>query len=57
MLIPILLLVALVAIVATAHSRRKNGTLSQAGYSKLVSGVSIAVTVAALAVLFLRLQR
>jgi hypothetical protein len=57
MLIPILLLVALIAVVATAHSRRKSGTLSQAAYSKLVSGVSIVVTIAALAVLVSRLQR
>ena len=57
MLIPILLLVALVAVVAVAHSRRKKGTMSEAAYSKLVSSVSIAVTIAALAVLVLRLQR
>jgi hypothetical protein len=57
MLIPLLLLVALIAVVAIAHSRRKKGTLSEAAYSKLVSGTSIVVTVAALAILFLRLQR
>lgn len=56
MLIPLLLLAALVAVVASAHSRRKKGTLSEAAYSRLVSGVSIVVTLAALAVLFLRLQ-
>jgi hypothetical protein len=57
MLIPILLLLALVAVVASAHARRKKGTLSEAAYSKLVSGVSIAVTIAALTFLFLSLQR
>lgn len=57
MLTPILLLVALVAIVAVAHARRKNGTLSEAGYSRLVSGVSVVVTIAALTVVALRLQR
>jgi hypothetical protein len=57
MLIPILLLVALVAVVVGASSGRKKGTLSEAAYSKLVSGAAIVVTIAALAVLFLRLQR
>jgi Na+/H+ antiporter NhaD/arsenite permease-like protein len=57
MLIPLLLLAALVAVVALAHSKRKKGTLSEAAYSKLVSGVSIVVTIAALAVLYLGLQR
>ena len=57
MLIPILLLVALVAVVASARSKRNKGTMSQAAYAKVVSGVSIAVTIAALTVLILRLQR
>lgn len=57
MLIPILLLVALVTVVAVAHSSRKKGTMSEAAYSRLVSSVSIVVTIAALAVLLLRLQR
>ena len=57
MLIPILLLVTLVTVVAVAHSSRKKGTMSEAAYSRLVSSVSIVVTIAALAVLLLRLQR
>lgn len=57
MLIPLLLLVALVAVVAVAHSRRKKGTMSETAYSRLVSGVSIVVTIAALAVLVLSLRR
>lgn len=57
MLIPILLLVALVAVVATANARRKKGTMTEAAYSKLVSSVSIVVTLAALAVLIIRLKR
>jgi hypothetical protein len=57
MLIPILLLVMLVVVVASAHSRRKKGTLSEAAYSRLVSGVSVVVTIAALVILALRLQR
>lgn len=56
MLIPILLLVALVAVVASAHTRRKKGTLSEAAYARLVSGASIVITIAALAVLLFRLQ-
>lgn len=56
MLIPILLLVVLIAVVASAHSMRKKGTMSEAAYSKVVSAVSIVVTVAALAILYIRLR-
>ena len=56
MLIPILLLVVLIAVVASAHSRRRKGTMSESAYSKLVSGVSVVVTIAALAVLIQRLR-
>lgn len=56
MLIPILLLVVLIAVVASAHAMRKKGTMTEAAYSKLVSGASVVVTVAALAVLYMRLR-
>lgn len=56
MLIPILLLVVLAAVVMTAHSRRKQGTMTEAAYSRVVSAASIAVTVAALAMLYFRLR-
>jgi hypothetical protein len=56
MLIPILLLVVLIVAVASAHSMRKKGTMSEATYSKVVSGVSVIVTVAALAILYIRLR-
>lgn len=56
MLIPILLLVVLVAVVVAAHSRRKKGTMTEATYSNVVSAVSVAVTAAALAVLYFRLR-
>lgn len=57
MLIPILLLVILIVVVASASSMRKKGTMTDAAYSRLVSGASIVVTIAALTVLILRLQR
>jgi hypothetical protein len=57
MLMPILLLVVLVVVVAGANSSRKKGRLSESAYTKLVSGAAIAVTIAALAVLVLRLKR
>lgn len=56
MLIPILLFVSLVVVVVTAHSMRKKGTMTEGTYSSVVSLVSIIVTVAALAVLYLRLR-
>ena len=56
MLIPILLLIALVAVVLSAHGMRKKGTMTEATYATLVSGVSIAVTIAALVLLYLRLR-
>ena len=57
MLIPILLFVILVAVVLTAHSMRKKGTMTEARYSNVVSAASVAVTIAALAILYLRLRR
>jgi hypothetical protein len=56
MLIPILLFVVLLVVVLGAHSMRKKGTMTEATYSTLVSGVSIVVTIAALAILYLRLR-
>ena len=56
MLIPIFLFVILVAVVLTAHSRRKKGTMTEATYSNLVSAVSVAVTAAALVILYFRLR-
>ena len=45
-----------IAVVASAHAMRKKGTMTEAAYSKLVSGASVVVTVAALAVLYMRLR-
>lgn len=57
MLIPILLFVILIVVVFSAHSMRRKGTMAESTYSNLVSGVSIVVTIAALAILYLRLTR
>ncbi|HYC51696.1 MAG TPA: hypothetical protein VEB19_11355 [Gemmatimonadaceae bacterium] len=56
MLIPILLFVALVVVVVGANSMRKKGSLTQAAYSSLVSGVSVVITIVALVVLYVRLK-
>lgn len=56
MLIPVLLFIILLAVVVTAHSRRKKGTMTEATYSNIVSAASIAVTAAALATLYFRLR-
>ena len=57
MLIPIVLFVILVVVVLAAHSMRKKGTMTEARYSNVVSAVSVVVTVAALAILYLRLRK
>jgi hypothetical protein len=57
MLIPILLFVILGVVVIGANTMRKKGAMTEAGYSNLVSIVSVAVTIVALAVLYWRLRR
>ena len=57
MLLPILLLALLTAAVASARAMRKKGTMTESTYSKVISGVSVVVTVAAITVLIMRLQR
>jgi uncharacterized membrane protein len=52
----IALLVALVAVVLFANSQRKKGAMSDSAHQTLVSVCSIVVTIAALVVLFVRLQ-
>jgi uncharacterized membrane protein YhaH (DUF805 family) len=50
------LLVALVAVVLFANSQKKKGAMSESAHQTLVSTVSILVTIAALAVLVMRLR-
>jgi hypothetical protein len=56
-IVPIILLAVLLIAVLTANSMKKKGTMTEQAYGTLVSVLSIAVTVGALIVLFLRLRR
>ena len=56
MLIPILLFVVLIVVVFIAHAMRRKGTITESAYSSVVSVVSVAVTVAALVILYRRLR-
>lgn len=55
-LVPIILLAALIVIVVGANSMKKKGTITESAYQTLVSVCSIVVTIAALAVMFVRLR-
>jgi hypothetical protein len=52
----IALLVALVAVVVFANGQRKKGAMSDSTHQMLVSACSIVVTLAAVAVLVMRLR-
>lgn len=52
----IALLVALVAVVLFANSRKKSGAMSESAHQALISICSILVTIAALGVLVMRLR-
>jgi hypothetical protein len=52
----IALLVALIAVVAVANSRKKAGAMSDSTHQTLISVCSIVVTIAALAVLVMRIR-
>ena len=56
-IVPIILLAVLLIAVLTANSMKKKGAMTEQAYGTLVSVLSIAVTVGALIVLFLRLRR
>lgn len=56
MLVPLILLAVLIGIVVTASSMKKKGTMTESTYQTVVSVASIIVTVAAVAMLVLRLR-
>lgn len=56
MLLPLILLGALIVIVMTANAMKKKGTMTESTYQTVVSVASIIVTVAAVAMLYLRLR-
>lgn len=55
-IVPIILLVVLLAIVLSANSMKKKGTMTESAYQMLVSVCSIIVTIAALVFLFVRVR-
>jgi membrane-associated PAP2 superfamily phosphatase len=55
-IVPIVLLAVLLAVVVGANSMKKKGAMTESSYQTLVSVLSIIVTVAALAVMFVRLR-
>lgn len=56
LIVPIILLAVLLVVVFSANSMKKKGTMTESAYQTLLSVSSIIVTVAALAVLFVRLR-
>ena len=55
-IVPVILLIVLIVVVVSANSMRKKGSMTESAYQNLVSILSILVTVAALAVVFMRLR-
>lgn len=55
-LVPIVLLAALFAVVLGANSMKKKGRMTESVYQTVISLSSIAVTIAALMMLFVRLR-
>ena len=55
-IVPILLLAALIVVIFSANSMKKKGTMTEASYQMVISVSAIVVTIAALAVLLLRIR-
>jgi hypothetical protein len=55
-IVPVALLAVLLIVVASANSMKKKGAMTESAYQTLVSVLSVVVTVAALAVLFMRIR-
>lgn len=56
MLVPILLLVALLVVVFSANSMKKQGKMTESSYQNLISGASIVVTIGAVIALVMRMR-
>lgn len=55
-LVPIVLVAALFGLVGAANSMKKKGAITESAYQTLVSVSSMVVTLASLAVMFVRLR-
>ncbi|HEX7939581.1 MAG TPA: hypothetical protein VF483_11390 [Gemmatimonadaceae bacterium] len=53
---PVILLLALVVVVISGNSMKKKGSMSESAYQSLISITSLIVTIAALAIVYLRLR-
>jgi NADH:ubiquinone oxidoreductase subunit K len=56
LIVPIVLLAVLLIIVISGNSMKKKGAMTESTYQTLVSAASIAVTLAALVVMYLRMR-
>jgi len=55
-IVPIILLAALLVVVINGNSMKKKGTMTDSTYQTLVSASSIIVTLAALAIMYMRIR-
>jgi hypothetical protein len=55
-IVPIVLLLALIVVVISGNSMKKKGSMSENAYQNMVSVSSIIVTIAALAIVYLRMR-
>ena len=55
-IVPIVLLAALLVVVIAGNSMKKKGAMTESTYQSLVSVSSIVVTLAALAVMYMRMR-
>ena len=53
---PVILLLALIVVVISGNSMKKKGSLSESAYQSLISIASLIVTIAALAIVYLRFR-
>jgi hypothetical protein len=56
-IVPFVLLAVLLVVVLVANSMKKKGTMSESAYQTLISVSSIVVTIAAIAVMYVRIRR
>lgn len=56
MLVPIILLAALLIVVFSANSMKKQGKMKESSYQTLISVASVIVTIAAVAALVVRMR-
>ena len=53
---PVILLLALIVVVLSGNSMKKKGSLTESAYQSVISIASLIVTIAAIAIVYLRLR-